>query len=411
MKAVLRHLQLELAGLDRRRLAVAYSGGLDSTVLLHAAVRVAPPVMAVHINHGLHPDADRWQAHCAAVCATLGVELLSQRVEVAAGNVEAQARRARYQAFDALLGAGDLLLLAHHQDDQAETVLMRLAQGRGTAAMPRTRPLPSGATLLRPLLGIPKRALRAAGEDLGVDWLEDPSNADTAFDRNFLRHEVLPHLTERWPGLSAALARAGQAHADAEALLRHLLNQEALPLNDVPPGLRPLALRAWLARFDEQGASERALTEFAAQFDAPADTQPELRLRRGSLRRWRGAAHYVPPPPDLASCYELRPPGTLRLPHGELVVEKAASGGFHAAGALSVRFRRGGERIQSTQGSRFLKKAMQDAGLPPWLRPSHPLLYSGDALVAVPGIALAAGDGPKTGPRWRVIWTTGGIRG
>ena len=361
--------------------------------------------MAVHINHGLHPDADRWQAHCEAACKSHGIELLSQRVEVAAGNVEAQARRARYQAFDALLGAGDLLLLAHHQDDQAETVLMRLAQGRGTTAMPRTRPLPGGATLLRPFLGTPKRALRAAAEDLGVDWLEDPSNADTAFDRSFLRHEVLPHLTERWPGLSVALARAGQAHADAEALLRHLLNQEALPLNDVPPGLRPLALRAWLARFGEQDASERGLAEFATQFDALADAQPELRLRRGSLRRWHDAAYYVPPPPDLAACYELQPPGVLRLPHGELVVEGADSGGFCAEGTLSVRFRRGGERLQSTQGSRSLKKAMQDAGLPPWLRPSHPLLYSGDALVAVPGIALPIGDGSKAGPRWRVIWT------
>ena len=411
MKAVLRHLQLELAGLDRRRLAVAYSGGLDSTVLLHAAVRVAPPVMAVHINHGLHPDADQWQAHCEAACATLGVELESQRVEVAAGNVEAQARQARYQAFDALLGAGDLLLLAHHQDDQAETVLMRLAQGRGAVAMPRTRRLPGGATLLRPFLGIPKRALRAAAEALGVDWLEDPSNADTTFDRNFLRREVLPHLRERWPDLSVALARAGQVQANAEALLRHLLNQEALPLNDVPPGLRPLALRAWLVRFGEQDASGRGLAEFATQFDAPADAQPELRLRRGCLRRWRGSAYYVPPPPALASRYELQPPGRLRLPHGELSVEEAVSGGFHAEGVLTVRFRRGGERLRSTQGSRSLKKAMQDAGLPPWLRPSHPLLYSGDALVAVPGIALAAYDGPKTGPRWRVIWNTGGIRG
>lgn len=404
MNAVLRHLRLELAGFDRRRLAVAYSGGLDSTVLLHAAVRAAPPVMAVHINHGLHPDADRWQAHCEAACKSHGIELLSQRVEVAPGNVEAQARRARYQAFDALLGAGDLLLLAHHQDDQAETVLMRLAQGRGARAMPRTRHLAGGAVLLRPFLDVPKQALRAAAKELGVDWLEDPSNANTAFDRNYLRREILPRLTGRWPGANAALAHAGEARADAEALLRHLLNREALPLEDLPPELRPLALRAWLARFDEQGVSERALVEFAAQFDAPADAQPELRLRHGSLRRWHGAVHYVLPPPALAACYELQPPGVLRLPHGELVVEKAASGGFCAKGALTIRFRRGGERVRTAQGSRSLKKAMQDVNLPPWLRSSYPLLYSGDALVAVPGIAVAACDEPKTESRWRAIW-------
>ena len=404
MKSLISRLRIELADIDCRRLAVAYSGGLDSTVLLHAAVGAGPPVVAVHVNHGLHPDADQWQAHGEAVCRTLGVEFLSQRIEVAAGNLEAEARRARYQAFDALLGTGDLLLLAHHQDDQAETVLMRLAQGRGAAAMPRIRRLPGGAVLLRPFLGIPKRALRVAAEALDVDWLEDPSNADTAFDRNFLRHEVLPQLAQRWPGLSVALAGAGKARADAEALLRHLLNQEALPLSDVPPDLRPLALRAWLARFDEQDASERGLAEFAAQFDAPADAQPELRLRRGCLRRWRGAAHYVPPPPALAACYALQPPGALRLPHGQLVVERADRGGFCAAGALSVRFRRGGERLRSPQGTRSLKKAMQDAGLPPWLRASHPLLYSGDALVAVPGVATPVVPAPDEGPSWRATW-------
>ena len=410
MKNLIRHLRLKLAGFDHQRLAVAFSGGLDSTVLLHAAAAAAlpAPVVAVHVNHRLHPDADQWQAYCAAVCKSLGVELLSQRVEVAAGNVEAQARRARYQAFDALLDAGDLLLLAHHQDDQAETVLMRLLQGRGAAAMPRTRQLPGGAVLLRPFLGLPKSELRTAAQALGLEWLEDPSNADTAFDRNFLRHEVLPRLTARWPDLNAALARTGKAQADAGALLRHLLDREALPLGDLPPDLRPLALRAWLARFDEQGASNRALAEFAAQFDAPTNAQPELRLRRGCLRRWRGAAHYVPPAPALASCYQLQAPGTLRLPHGELVVERAGSGGFCVAGVLTVRFRRGGERLRSAQGSRSLKQAMQDAGLPPWLRSSYPLLYSGDALVAVPGIAVAAGDEPKTEPRWRAIWNMGG---
>ena len=405
MKALVRHLRLELADFDHRRLAVAYSGGLDSTVLLHAAIHAAPSVTAVHVNHGLHPDADQWQAHCEAVCAEHGVELLSRPVEVAAGNVEAQARRARYQAFDGLLGIGDLLLLGHHQDDQAETVLMRLAQGRGARAMPRTRRLLGGAALLRPFLGMPKRRLRDAAEELGLDWLEDPSNADAAFDRNFLRQEVVLHLTERWPGLNAALARAGKAQAEGEALLRHLLNHEALPLHDLPLDLRPLALRAWLARFDEPGVSERALAEFAAQFDAPADAQPELRLRGGCLRRWRGAAHYVRPPPDLASCYVLQPPGALRLPHGELLVEKAPSGGFAAAGALAVRFRRGGERLRFPQGSRPLKKAMQEAGVAPWLRPSYPLLFSDDQLVAVPGVfEVAERRLGKPAPRWQALW-------
>ena len=402
-------LRSALAGFGYRRLAVAFSGGMDSTVLLHLAARATgssadkTPLWALHVNHGLHPDADQWQAHCAAVCERLGAAFLSRRAQVAGGNLEAAARRARYRAFDELLGPGDLLLLGHHQDDQAETVLMRLLQGRGALPMPRSRRLPGGAVLLRPFLNRPRREIRRAAEALGATWIEDPSNASSNLDRSFLRLEVLPRLAQRWPNANASLVGAGRSKALQDALLAQLLDADALALGKLPSEFHALALRAWLARFGETGVSDRALAEFAAQCAARVDAQPELRLAQGSLRRWRGAVYYAPAPPTLRSGYALQPPGVLSLPHGELSVEPAPDGGFHAEGALQVRFRQGGERLRLGGRSRSLKALLQAAAVPPWERGVRPLIFQGDELCAVPGVASA--ESPAGPPRWQATWT------
>lgn len=397
-------LRPALAAFDHKRLVVAFSGGMDSTVLLHLAVQAAASsVSALHVNHGLHAAADEWQAHCVAVCGGLGVPLLSRRVRVAGRNPEAAARRARYRAFDELLGAGDLLLLGHHRDDQAETVLMRLLQGRGALPMPDSRRLPGGAVVLRPLLNVPKREIRRVAEALGATWIEDSSNSALHFDRNFLRLEVLPRLARRWPNAKAALVDAGRSKAVHDALLSHLLDAQSLALGELPAEFQVPALRAWLARFGESGASDRALAEFAAQLSARADAQPELRLARGSLRRWRGLVRYAPFPPVLQSSYALQPPGVLALPHGELSIEAAQEGGFHAAGAVEVRFRQGGERLALGGRSHSLKALLQAAPVPPWERSTQPLIFQGEELRAVPGVAVA--DLPAGPPRWQAAWT------
>lgn len=397
-------LRQALAAFDYKRLVVAFSGGMDSTVLLHLAAQAAgSSVSALHVNHGLHSAADEWQAHCAAVCGGLDVPLLSRRVRVAGRNLEAAARRARYRAFDELLGAGDLLLLGHHQDDQAETVLMRLLQGRGALPMPGSRRLPGGALVLRPLLNTPKREIHRIAKALGATWIEDSSNAALHFDRNFLRREVLPRLAQRWPNAKAALVGAGRSKAVHDALLSHLLDADSLALGGVPAEFHVPALRAWLARFGEAGASDRALAEFAAQLGARADAQPQLRLAHGSLRRWRGQAFYAPYPPALQSSYALQPPGVLALPHGELSIKAAKDDGFHAEGAVEVRFRQGGERLAMGGRSRSLKALLQAAALPPWERSAHPLIFQGEELRAVPGVAIA--DLPAGPPRWQAVWT------
>ena len=186
---------------------VALSGGLDSTVLLHLLVQLRkthslPPITAVHVHHGLQAAADAWPAHCQALCKGLGVPLQVIAVQVQAGaSVERAARDARYQAFTAISGAGEVLLLGQHRDDQAETLLFRLLRGAGVsglAGMPRQRRLGAGH-LCRPLLDVSRAQLESYARAQGLSWIEDPSNSQTDFSRNFLRHEVLPVLARRWP--------------------------------------------------------------------------------------------------------------------------------------------------------------------------------------------------------------------
>lgn len=191
---------------------VAFSGGLDSTVLLHLLAQLArsealPALSALHVHHGLQAAADGWPAHCQAVCRSLGIPLRVERVQVAVGgSIEQAARDARYRAFQANLGEGQVLLTAQHLDDQAETLLFRLLRGaglRGLAAMPVSRPL-GGGRLCRPLLGVSRAELEAYAQTHRLDWVEDPSNQDPRFSRNYLRREIMPRLASHWPQASPA---------------------------------------------------------------------------------------------------------------------------------------------------------------------------------------------------------------
>ena len=196
------------------RLIVGLSGGLDSTVLLHALAAAEPdvPLEAVHVDHGLHPQSTAWAAQCEQLARTLGLHLARHRVRVreTGSGVEAAARDARYECFKSLLSAGDCLLLAHHLQDQSETVLLHLMRGsgaRGVRGMPADRRLGAGR-LLRPLLGTPRDDLEAYARRHDLDWIDDPSNMDRVHDRNFVRHDVLPLLRERWPAADDRLTHA-----------------------------------------------------------------------------------------------------------------------------------------------------------------------------------------------------------
>lgn len=388
---------------------VAFSGGLDSTVLLHLLAELGrrqelPPVTALHVHHGLQPAAEAWPAHCARVCAGLGIPLRVLEVQVAPGaSLEAAARRARYEAFAEVLGEGELLLTAQHRDDQAETLLFRLLRGagvQGLAGMPVRRSLGPG-TLLRPLLGVGRARLEAWARQQGLAWVEDPSNADAGFDRNFLRHAILPVLRQRWPAADASLARAAGHLDEARALLDELAMEDlqaaggphvfdwlALPslalagLRGLSPARQRNLLRHWLAPF-ELPPDTRHWAGWAYLRDAAPEAAPRWRLGRGEVVRSGERIWYLPSGWDARPLVAVDWPAAMpehRLPgNGLLRLE-----GVRPEGRLQVAYRQGGERLTlAGRGTRDLKRLLNEQGVPGFLRARLPLLYGDGRLLAV----------------------------
>lgn len=435
-----------------RRLTVGFSGGLDSTVLLHALVRRAPAgctLDALHIDHGWRPESAGWARQCVARAAALGIGCRVVRVQgvAAAGeSSEAVARAARYAALAAGLDAGSALLSAHHADDQAETVLLMLLRGagpKGLAAMPEDAALGAGR-LWRPLLGIGRAGLHAYAVHRGLDWLDDPANADPDYDRVHLRREVLPALRARHPAVAQTLARSARLCAEAQAAVETLAADDLAGLAAGPGGMDAdaadgkapagtlavaglLALPAPRARAALRLWIERCGLPLppAARLDAvlrdllPArdDAAPCVRWPGGELRRHRGRVHACAPLPTLpaALCLDWPPDAPLVLPGlGTLVWLPATGSGLDAARLagrrVTVGLRQGGERFrpEGRTHTQELKKLLQTAGIAPWLRARLPLIRVDEELVAVAGIGLAAGWTAAPGCPGRVpAWQTG----
>jgi tRNA(Ile)-lysidine synthase len=388
--------------------AVALSGGLDSTVLLHLLaarddVR-ARGLRALHVDHALHADSATWTAHCRSACAALGVAFESRRVDVrpAGDGLEAAARDARHAAFLDWQRPGETLALAHHRDDQAETVLLRLLRGSGDglAAMRPRRDFGQGS-LWRPLLAWPRTALHDFARAQGLRWLDDPSNASDRHDRNFLRHRVLPLIGERWPQAPAALARSAALLATQADLLagedaRRLARLQGLDPSRLDlPGLmaqpaawRDRLLRAWVRALDLPPLPADAPATIGVELLAErTESRGEFRWAGAVIRRWRDGLHagraHAPLPPDWQARWDGLAP--LALPGGGTLVLEPANG-FDKP--LAVRARAGGERLvlPGRDHSSELKQVLQDLGLPPWERERLPLLFADD------GELLAAGD-------------------
>jgi tRNA(Ile)-lysidine synthase len=411
-------IETALAELPPGALLVTFSGGLDSTTLLHALAASADArargLRAVHIDHGLHENSTNWAAHCRAYAQTLGVEIIVRAVEVpprrAGLGREASARRARYAAIEALLAPGEIVALAHHRDDQAETVLLKLMRGagpEGIGAMRTLRKLGSGLAW-RPLLGLPRAALREYAEHHQLNWLRDPSNADPTIDRNYLRMRVMPRILQRWPeaessiAQSAAWARAAASFIDEEAgrAFTRIKGPDPSTLRlhewlQLPQALRDPVLRRWLRSLDLPEPTHYQAAELVRQLgEAGEDRQPCVRWPGTEVRRYRDLLHALAPlqlPPfewsaefdgsDLALPMDL---GTLRLVDAESRP--------HIAPHLHVRFRRGGEslRLSSDTHTRELRDLFQEAGIPPWQRGRLPLVFASDgALLAVADLWLS----------------------
>ncbi|MEX5494325.1 tRNA lysidine(34) synthetase TilS [Pseudomonas asgharzadehiana] len=394
---------------------IAFSGGLDSTVLLHLLASLAntqtlPPLRAVHVHHGLQAAADAWPAHCQAVCDSLGVPLRLMRVQVRPGaSLERAARDARYQAFMQAMGAGEVLFTGQHRDDQAETLLFRLLRGagvRGLAAMPEHRPLAQGH-LVRPLLAFSRSELEAYAQQHQLHWIEDPSNVDPRFSRNYLRHRVLPSLTERWPQAITQLARTAEHMAEAQGLLDELAQMDlqragqpsAFPWLPLPSlALEPLrqlsdarqrnVLRYWLTPLTRLPDSDH-WTGWNALRDAKGDAQPLWRLADGQMQRSGERIWWLP------TTWSTFSDASVSWPDPQQPLELMGNGqlrfiGRAPEGPLVVRYRQGGEIFDVPgRGRRDLKRLLNESGLPGFVRGRLPLVYRGEQLLAVPSVAGA----------------------
>jgi len=399
-----------------RAVLVGLSGGLDSVVLLHLLC-ACPGVgdtglRAIHVHHGLQASADDWADRCRTLCEALDVPLQVVRVDVdrdAGSGLEAAARAARREAFAGALRGGEALALAHHRDDQAETFLLRALRASGPDGLAAMRPWQrfAGGWLWRPLLDVPRARLLAHANAHGLRWIEDPSNEDTAHDRNFLRHRVLPLLRERWPEADAALARSAALAAESRGLLAEgddaalaaartpdarVLSTRAL--DALPRARRARVLRRWietlgLPPLPAQGIA-RIETDLLA---AGTDTGAAFEWHGARVRRWRDLlhadAHCAPLAQDWYAHWDGREP--LALPTGgELRLDGADA--FDAP--LRAHARRGGERIRlpGRDHSHALKHVLQDLGVPPWQRERLPLLSDIDGDVQAAGdLAVSAG--------------------
>ena len=397
---------------------VAFSGGLDSTVLLHLLAEYArnhasPPLRAIHIHHGLQAAADAWPTHCQAICDNFDVELQVIHVQVSPGaSLEQAARDARYAAFRQVLGPGDILFTGQHRDDQAETLLFRLLRGaglRGLAAMPGQRALGQGS-LVRPLLTCSRQHLQDYAQAQGLTWIEDPSNVDIQFARNYLRGEVMPQLQQRWPQASQNFARAAEHLGEALGLLDELAQEDlALAGKGAPlawPGLDSLDLAALLALSParQRNALQYWLSQrtrlpdtrhwagWADLRDAAADARPVWRLADGRLVRSHGRIWW------LSGDWLQQPAGSLAWPDPDGLLRLPGNGCVRLVGAavpsgLRIAYRQGGEMLEVPgRGRRDLKRLLNEQQVPHFLRSRLPLLYHGECLLAVanlPGLVQA----------------------
>ncbi|MCG8382579.1 MAG: tRNA lysidine(34) synthetase TilS [Gammaproteobacteria bacterium] len=400
---------------------IAYSGGLDSHVLLHASAKLlqqgrAPSISVIHVDHGLQAESGQWVNHCAQVVANLRLPLEQFTVTVpqnAGESLEAAARHVRYDVFEKVLPKEGLLLTAHHQIDQVETVFLQLLRGagpKGLAAMPLRKPFAQGWHI-RPFLMLNRTALEQYAEQNQLDWIDDPSNACRDFDRNYVRHEILPLIQTRWPGYAKAISRVARLQGEAAELLdlsaTRLLediensDDQTLPI-DAVLNLNLLEqknlIRSWLNALNLTMPSEVKLQTIHQQMLlARQDAMPCVTWGGGEVRRYAGKLYAMKPQPVFDSRQRLdwalghkclQVPGLSQSLSMDVLLEQGFT--LSESGRINVRFRQGGETIKPAgRGVRKALKALfQEWAVPPWERVRTPLIYVGNTLAAVYGFAV-----------------------
>lgn len=402
---------------------VGLSGGLDSVVLLHGLTElrdrsdISFQIRAVHVNHQLQDQAANWQQYCADLCKEWRVDFDSREVQVEQGaNLENVAREARYRAFQEMMKANEILLLAHHRDDQMETMLLRLMRGagsRGLSGIPRYRRLEEGF-LFRPLLDFDRQELMLYAQEQELQWIEDDSNQNQRFDRNYCRHRLLPLIESRWPGYRESWSKTAVLASESEALTRELAAIDLdFAATDSPFKLkldcllslseprRRNALRHWLSNLGVPELGWNKLQQLSAevlqgksnsQFVAPTYQIRRYRNELHAVRKNELDHHAWTNPADLSwnprECVEFQLPN-----NGSLSSCLSEAEGLLLASSekLTIRYRQGGETCRLFgRPSKSLKKILQEAKIEPWLRDRIPLLYQGDSLVCIPGVGVSA---------------------
>jgi len=425
----------EVAGTPARYV-IAFSGGLDSTVLTHVLASNRElhriPVIAVHVDHGLQAESASWRDTCEAFAQQSGVDFISLAVSVdlkSGRGPEASAREARYAALRAVVEPGDWLLSAHHEDDQAETLLLGLMRGSGPggiAGIGAIRRFAAG-WLARPLLDVSRGTLHDYATNSGLTWIEDPSNQDQSLDRNYLRHEVLPQLDARWPDVAGRLRRSAQLAGEAAKLLSELAEIDRVELGDrrdrltldklreLSPERQRNVLRHVIRNLGLPVPGGSPLQSIVDDLiPAREDAQPLVCWSGVEVRRYRNELYIVKK--DMP---KLNPKGYRQVSSGrveigpglgELVLTPGAPSGLSDAvvkRGLELHFRKGGEDFQPLGQShtRKLKKLLQEAGVVPWMRECLPLLFADGRIVAVADLWIAADAASEPGTA--VSWENG----
>jgi tRNA(Ile)-lysidine synthase len=419
-------------------LLLALSGGLDSIVLLHllAEVRISLPfeLHALHVHHGLSANADNWAEFCSAQCQQLHVPLQIVHVNVAQNpdyknseqGIEAEARQLRYNALFTYAIAGkapDFVVTAHHQDDQAETLLLQLFRGAGVKGLSSMAAVDTVRRLLRPLLNVSRQALHEYAVQHDIKWCDDESNDNTQYDRNFVRHEVMPVLESRFKSIKTVLARTASHMAEANELLEALAVQDAesmlsdnslcmLALSQLSIARAKNVLRWWFSQNNLAMPAAEHLNQIVDQlFNSRKDADLNIKLQHLYLRKYQQRAYLCED--KTAEPFDMVWEGEaeLTLPSGGKLLFKPVVGTGLALkqGVTKLRItnRDGGERFKpdGLRPTRTLKYLLQELNMPPWQRMYIPLIYWEDKLACVPGVGVAYGlQAQDNEPGLEIIW-------
>lgn len=393
MKQIFNHTDFNFESYSK--IIIAYSGGLDSTALLHLLASnptLKTKLLAVHINHGINHDSDTWQLHCEQQCKELDVQYFSKKITLN-DHSENSSRNARYEVFNQILDSKSVLVTAHHQSDQAETILFRLFRGTGLSGIQGIRQIRDDVRgkIIRPLLGCSKLELREYCVENNLRWIEDPSNAENNYSRNFIRNKVIPKISSHWPQFEKNLVKTASNLGRSEQLLMHLMlkqnpdkNIDLDWLRSFPKELRSTYLYHWLSDKQQSPPSDLSLQNIVDTFiDCQSDANPKFETKQFQIRKWQNKLYCLKAPQILANTSSFSwDDSEVFVSQNKVITlrnEKSSGASF------VIKFNQKGEKLKPTSktNTRTAKNLFQEHAIPPWIRKHIPYIYHNNKLVSL----------------------------